>query len=322
MNLDSNIYYFGNKNRLSHYIADPHALLKLSWKNVFKLTSNDIIISPRPRSTLLEYLFLCSKPDKRPALLQLADGFVFFANSNKKQNRRYGGLYRNVIADVLIINQPICEVDDVVSEIDRIETMITYKINNSSKLIEDPCFVLVASNDPFLDRGVTSCIDEYVEAYRKIKLLFGDDVKVYLSSVNPKLTKPLLGLCKDLKNIGPLSGAELCLDNSVFVGSPGTVIHERFISGQPTYLLSGYADGVKSGKFSLFHELINREKIGSQPIFKYKSPKYVVKRNKLTRSDILEVSIKKRRSAITFLSFFRELQLHVLIHELKMLTFK
>ena len=314
------VFRFGALSRLRPYIDAPEKLPVLDVLNIWQLGPQDVIVSPRPRSTIMEALFFSRPISQRPAIVQVSDGYIFKLNAHKKCNQRYGWLNRYIIGDHLMIVQPLESIEEICEEPDLVTSMIEYEILENTLEITHPQIVIVAGNDPFFDFNPDECIAAFADAYRQLRAYFGDAADISLSATNRKLTGPLLEKCPDLREIGRISDAGLSQDRCIFVGSPSTVLHEQFLAGRPCFLLPVYAG---SGIDRFCHDLsiLLKSKISASGEVRvtYRTLQNLRRTSKCNRVDLLEFSGKKRAPAFRPRRLLRTLQPLVLANELRLL---
>lgn len=315
----SHIYRFGAVSRIRPYVDDPERLPTLDILNLWKLGPGDTVISPRPRSTVLEALFFLRSPERRPAIVSVADGYIFRLNARKKCNERYGWLNQHVIGDCMIVSQPLSSLDGICDDMDAVSSMIDYEIATTETVMERPNLVLVSGNDPFFDLAPDRCVAAFTEAYHQLRAHFGPEAPIFLSAPNRKLADPVLDACEGLQGIGRIVDAGLSPDDCIFVGSPSTVMHEQFLARRPTYLLPLYADSGLERTCTEFPVLLQSSLSGDSATLRHKVPQNLSSPAKLSLEDLTGLSRNKRSPMFSPGRFFRELQPLVLANELRLL---
>lgn len=316
---ESRVYSFGDIGRIRPYVLDVESLTVLNIRNLLRLRPEDVIISARPRSTLLEFLFLLLKPNKRPKIVMVADGLIFRENCRKKVNRRYGWLYRYVIGDVLLVNQSLGPLGGLIDDLSAVKSMMSYGVEQKKSMYDAPTFLLVSGNDPFFDFNELECINAFVDAFKEIRRHFGEKSKIILSSGNRVLSNAVLRRCDGVEEVGRIVDADIDLENCIFVGSPSSVMHEQFIKGRPTYIISYYS---KCG-LNYFCPSINA--LLASPIrdglfdVEFNVPVGLFVQEKFKVSEFGQLISKRLNMGLKRSSFFREFQFLVLLNELRIL---
>lgn len=313
------VFRFGDASRLRHYCVQPEQLTALNLINLWGMSENDLIVTPRPRSPLIEALFLFRKPHRRPAIICMSDGYIFRQNAYKSSNRRYGWLNRHVLADRLVVAQPAESIADICDDMDAVIDMVRYDVAETESTFADPILVLVAGNDPFFDLPRRNCVKAFSEGYRQLRATFGSQARIYLSSPNKALARSVMAVSPGLEKIGRIIDADISASHCIFVGSPSTVLHDQFLSGHPVYVLELYKDsGVE--RFCAPLSTLLKAQRGKQGIrVTHKFPLNLQRTTLLRQEDLLSWDIPRRKPMFKATHYIRELQFLVLINEFRML---
>lgn len=314
-----NVFRFGALVRLRPYLNDAETLTSLDILNIWKLGPDDIVVSPRPRSTLLEALFFLRSPGKRPALITVADGYIFRQNSHKKCNMRYGWLNKHVIGDHMIVSQPPASLNEICQDLDAITSMVDYEVSMTETIMQKPKLVLLSGNDPFFDLSKEQCVAAFIEAYQELRSHFGPSTPIYLSAPNRRLSNPVLRASPGLRGIGRIADAGLSPDTCIFVGSPSTVLHEQFLARRPTFLLPLYATSGLERVCTEFSVLLEASSSEAATRLRYKIPQDLRSPPKFSIEKLAAISRRKRSPMFSPRQFFCEFQPIVLANELHLL---
>ncbi len=316
------IYRFGDAGRLKPYLDGVDDLPALTLGNLPGLTSADMIVSCRPRSTLLEALFLLRGPEKRPALINMSDGFIFRQNAFKRGNLRYGWLNKHIFADQLVVRQPLASLDNVCEEIQSVTSLVEYDTTSTQTTIDTPVFVFLAGNDPYLDLPHDTCLNAFVSTMQAVRDHFEAGAEIVLSCPNAKLRTAIEAKVDGVQVIGRMIDADLNEDSCIFVGSPSTVLHDRFLQSRPCYILPPYQDSGFERFCAPSEAITQANPKGGAWSFSHLGPKDLTRRDKLTPNDLWALATPRRDTPIKALQFFKEFQPLVCGNELKILLTK
>ncbi len=235
------VYYFGKRTIVETFIDDCDEVLPLSLFSLLTIRSTDVIITPRAWSILFEFLFVISRR-RRPFLVQLADGLIFPQNCEKSTNQRYGHLYKNVFADLLIIRQNREDLDGITEDLIRVQTISEVSSWIETVIVERPSAILVAGNDAIFDIDRLVVVEAFRACFHKLKKLGIE--RISLSCPDARLASDICKGLPGLKPIGRLSEHVYEPAQTVCVGSPSTVLFDNQLKGGVSCLLSIYSPAV------------------------------------------------------------------------------
>jgi hypothetical protein len=162
------VYVNGSASRLVDIYGS--VLSRVSWKrfrpwHLLRIGPNDVFLTVRAWDAIA-WLYAKLRPERRPLIVQLADGHISELNCKKEQNQRRGGyLYRPLLCDVFIsFNRalPNClEPGD--------STRVRYArpcwVNSAPQEIDADTWVLACGNDPFFESASKALV---VSAFRNL----------------------------------------------------------------------------------------------------------------------------------------------------------
>lgn len=313
------VFVFGDVSRIRGYLYEADILPHLTIGDLWSLKPDDVIISPRPRSTLLEALFLLRTPEQRPKIILIADGVIFQLNSKKRGNRRYGWLFRHVLADILVIAQPQKSIEGFCEDLDAVESIVDLEISSRKLAGGASDIILLGGNDALFDKRRDEVAETFKRAYNDLRERLGADVSILLSIPNKSLAKAVSTACSGLQNIGRIIDADVDPDKCVFVGSPSTVMYDQFLAGRSVCLLPGYSDPWFESFCIDFNLLL--EYLDAPDVDKVDVPalERIEDRRKIHLDELMAMVPAKRRPSYPRFAFLRYFQPHVFLNELRIL---
>ena len=118
---------------------------KINLINIFFITS-DRIFYVKAWSLLVVFFLIFNK---RPTIIQVADGLITESNCTKKINNKPHFLYEKIYGDYLLINQSILSIPNFIDK-KFVGTNIEYQL--TEKIIDFNEIVIVLGNDPFIHK--------------------------------------------------------------------------------------------------------------------------------------------------------------------------
>lgn len=287
-------YIFGSHSRAIPYIKDEN-YKKLTIFNLWKLNRNDYLFVTRAWSPIV-YMLL--KLNKRPIILQLADGLVTESNCKKNMNSRPHYLYENVYADRLIVRQPIdtlpdfIDVSNVSSIIDHEDIMVD---------IECSSIVFVFGNDPFVCHTKEQIHIEIDSLLKRVD----DSTPIYFSSPSLELTKFIKNRYRGFKDVGRCADQAARFKDSLIVITPSTVGYDFSLKGYAVVSLGDCGCSTMNKLFSSSSSVYcsNDGESIVATVFKYVKFQFFPLNLKLTRRLNL-VNYQFRSDPIIFLKRF------------------
>lgn len=245
------IVLFGDQKRMRGILAHADRTARMRLADLWRLGPRDTILTCRPRTPVVEWLFIALSPQRRPRIVQVADGIVFPTNTDKRSNKRYGGLYRALLADGIVIQQDIADLAGIgaeptwgLSTLRRLPA--TGSLPRRSLPLTPRPVVIVSGNDPFFDLDPGDVTGAFAGLMQRLHAVGWHDIR--FSSPNATLTKGVRARLvvgdKAPDVIGPISQAVLDPSACLFIGSPSTVMFEQMLAGHPCFLISSYHDPV------------------------------------------------------------------------------
>lgn len=234
-------YIFGDPRLVARHFSDDPALVPLRLWHLPRLGPEDVIVTPRPWSPMLEAM-LFWRNARRPRIVQVADGIAFDINARKRKNQRYGGLQRHVFADVFLALQNIEDFDLICDEPGMIRSGTVIETAPSQMVVDGSTAVLVAGNDPFFDFDPGAVVAAFgATAYRLRGLRIE---KLLLSCPDQRLREALLATQPGIEPIGKLIDHPGDTNRMLLVGSPSTVLVDHMRRGGAALLIDLYEDPV------------------------------------------------------------------------------
>lgn len=183
------VYIHGSKTLAKKLIRGGSDWVPLRFHHLARISRDDVIVSPRPWSPLLE-IILRRNATSRPFIIQTADGIVFPLNCTKRKNMRFGGMQRFIFADVFLALQNADDFSLISDEPSLVEAKSSFVATEKVCHVSSTSAILVAGNDPYFDFPHQSVIHAFT---RTIKRLQDLGVKeILLSCPCENLSKELL----------------------------------------------------------------------------------------------------------------------------------
>ena len=239
-------YLYGSEHLVRRVFPDAE-MKTLRLHHLLGLSTQDVIVTSRPWSPLLEGMLLLS-PNRRPRIVQVADGIVFPINANKPINQRYGGLQNRILADVFFAMQNQADFELISQEPELVRGAVETEAAMTDLQVQRKAAVLLAGNDPFFEFPHQEVIVAFLTAAERLRRLGVEEV--LLSCPEPSLLTALTNKLPWLRPIGKLKDHEGDLNHAIFVGSPSTVLLEHQKQGGVALLLALYNDPVLARYFS------------------------------------------------------------------------
>jgi len=242
------VFSHGSQALIEKCITGTEGMQPLRLHHLPRLSRDDVIISPRPWSHLLESLVLF-RNSSRPRIVQVADGVVFPLNANKAINARYGGLQKFIFSDCFIARQNVADFDFLSSEPRYVLSATEIDIAVQRQSFSVDAAILVAGNDPFFDFPKYEVVSDFIAAAERLR---GLGVKrVLLSSPNSQLEKQIRSAIPWVRSVGRIKDYSGDIGRTLLIGSPSTVLLEHQQRGGLSLLLVRYDDPVLRRYMSL-----------------------------------------------------------------------
>jgi hypothetical protein len=318
MNQAGRLFFLGPKRLLNPFFEDVENLAPLRLLHLWSLNPNDIVVTSRPWVLLFEFLLLF-RPSCRPFLIQVADGIIFPLNCKKKTNRRYGGLYRRIFADILVVRQNLQDRHAFTNDTECVHSIIQVESRRCDVSVSLTSAVILSGNDPFFDFQEDAVTQEFVRVAIQLKDL--GIRQILFSCPNAKLERSVLRLTEEgIIPIGRLANFQDELEDSVFVGSPSTVLLDKHLDGRACILISLFRDDVWDSYVSpqVVLETATRQAhtLGLRVLMSQGRAAC----EKISLLDLTK-SLEKRALNISKQEFFKNFRLRLLVREIQLLTF-
>jgi len=308
------IYYFGSERLVRKFFEESILMQPLRIWHLHKLSSHDIIVTPRPWSILLE-IMLFTGNHYRPLIVQVADGLCSPLNAGKTINRRYGSLQKYIMADIFIASQNRSDFSLLTQNIEYVISTDEIDCKLGRYDVDLSEVVLVSGNDPFFDFSIDRVVESFCNTVDRLRAI--GTRKLLLSSPDKRLERRLLKKHPWIESIGKLKDYPRDLSNSLMLGSPSTVLFDHMRQGGLALLLNIYNDPVLLNYF--VSDLILENAPVAQGMLSVTAPKIISSNTKKFCLDELHSALKRRApnefprrefvKAVRFRLFLRELYL-------------
>ena len=234
-------YVFGDARLVARHFAECPPLLPLRLWHLPWLGAEDVIVTPRPWSPLLEAM-LFWRSARRPRIIQVADGVVFPTNARKRRNQRYGALLCHVFADVFLALQNIEDFELISDEPGLVRSITRITTETKPRNVDGGTAILVAGNDPFFDFAPEDVAGAFADAATQLR---GLGITTLLLSCSDRRLRDMLGArLPDLQPIGRIIDYDGDLTETLLVGSPSTVLLDHMRRGGVSLVIDFYEDPV------------------------------------------------------------------------------
>ena len=292
-------YYFGNKNRITNLI-DLKDARKINLINIFFITSKDRIFYVKAWSLLVVFFLIFNK---RPTIIQVADGLITESNCTKKINNKPHFLYEKIYGDYLLINQSILSIPNFIDK-KFVATNIEYQL--TEKLIDFNEIAIVLGNDPFINKEPKQVKREILALLQKVPATIkitvccpSNDIKHMVNQISPRIiTTNRFNVC-DYPN-----------KDTLFISTPSTIGHKLLLLKKNVVSLGKYDCCTMTYLFN------NSEQI------EYADGKFQVRVKTLTNKTMLQYEIdalSKRNYKTTFFDLIAIASFRRLASDLKSL---
>ena len=213
-------YVFGDIGRLAPYRWTGEVEYKvLSWRNVFKISDNDVLFVTRVWSPLVTIFYL---KKNRPKIIQFADGLITESNCTKKINRRPQFLYEKIHADILYVRQPKWSLPYFIDK-KNVRSIVEYSNKNVTKKISSVTFVF--GNDPLVGNSYENILKDIEYINHVI------DLPVHISSGNVVFSKSIMKKFEKINSVGSASNIASNDDSTLVVTTPSTAGYDMMLNG-------------------------------------------------------------------------------------------
>ncbi len=236
-------YIFGDPRLVVRHFSDDPVLVPLRLWHLPRLGPDDVIVTPRPWSPMLEAM-LFWRNARRPRIVQVADGIAFYINARKRKNQRYGGLQRHVFADVFLALQNVDDFALISEEPGFIHSGTVIETAPMQMVVDGNTAVLAAGNDPFFDFDPEVVVAAFGATADRLRGLGVD--KLLLSCPERRLSEALLAKQPGIEPIGRLIDYPGDTNRMLLVGSPSTVLVDHMRQGGTALLIELYEDPILS----------------------------------------------------------------------------
>lgn len=241
------VYLHGVEKLANRPFSPAPAMVPLRLHHLPWLRPEDVIVTPRPWSPLIEAL-LFWRPRRRPRIVQVADGIAFPLNAGKTVNRRYGGMQRTIFADTFVALQNAEDFRMISREPELVRSIIRIATETTQQNVDGGTAILVAGNDPFFDFAPDAVAEAFTDAATRLcELGVG---RLLLSCPDQRLRDMLTARLPMLQTIGRIIDYDGDLSQTLLVGSPSTVLLDHMRRGGVSLLIEFYTDPVLAGYMS------------------------------------------------------------------------
>ena len=236
------IYIFGDASRIAGYgVAADYAVETLSWRNLFSMGEDDVLLVARVWSPLVAFLFLRKK---RPLVLQFADGLVTESNCTKVKNRKPYFLYERVFADKFYVRQPMESLPNFISR-ENTGSIVDHALEY--RKFQFNCLILVFGNDPIVG---TTMAGIFEDIERIISVAKG--IPVYMTSGDERFASKVCGSFGQIKSLGLMRDNVFLDDAPLFISTPSTVAYDLLLKNQSVMIFPSVSCATLSRLFSRF----------------------------------------------------------------------
>lgn len=283
-------YIFGDTSRLSPYdVFDD--LMPLSLLNISRLKEHDIIFVTKAWSPLIEYIW---QLERRPLILQFADGLVTEKNCKKLINSVPHFLYEQIYADAFYVRQPK---ESLPNFIDSRIVKSTIKFTQEVEELVFKAIVLVFGNDPYVGHSEA----DLPIALRDLANRIDSSVPVFYSSPSRRINLLVSKIFSGSIEIGKFSDQKLKFKDALMVMTPSTVGYDFCLEGSSVVCLAGCECPTISKLFASSNNIRKSKARGRviATVFKYKNvkrfePELIEKRHALTKPAKISLLVMKR----------------------------